>query len=234
MMLEILPRGIRFDGHVLVAGFHGIGATGYWTVKYLVQKLKAERVAFIDSNLMAPICSVYQGKLVTPHEILKKDSLAFLKIDVPVYKEHEVSFYREFAKWVVDAGFREVALIGGLDSSLKSDDTTYRIAYTKKFIPRGELAEAKVLEDEHVIVGPVAIMLNYFEMVEFPAFAILAYASTERVDPRATATAVSILSRLYDFEVDITPLIRGAEAIEAELYRRSVKEERRGGESIYT
>lgn len=233
-MLEIFPRGIRFDGHVLVAGFHGIGATGYWTVKYLIQKLRAERVAFIDSDIVAPVCSVYRGKLVTPHELLKKDNLVFLKIDVPVYKENEVPFYRKFAKWVVDAGFKEAALIGGLDASLKHDETTYRIAYTRKFLPRGELADAKVLEDEHVIVGPVAILLNYFEMVEFPAFALLAYASTERVDPRATATAVTVLSKLYGFEVDVTPLIRGAEAIEAELYRRSMREERRTGESIYT
>ncbi len=233
-MIEVLPRGIRFDGCKLIAGFHGIGATGYWTVKYLIQKLEAERVAFIDSNFIAPICSIMNGKLVTPHEILRKGDLAFLKIDVPVYKEHEVIFYREFAKWVVDAGFEEVALVGGLDASLKVDDTTYRIAYTRKFKPRGELLEAKVLEDEHVIVGPVAILLNYFEMVGFPAYAILAYASTERVDPRATAVAVSVLSRIYGFEIDVTPLIKGAEAIEAELYRRSVKEEKRVGESIYT
>ena len=233
-MIEVLPRGIRFDGCKLIAGFHGIGATGYWTVKYLIQKLEAERVAFIDSNFIAPICSIMNGKLVTPHEILRKGDLAFLKIDVPVYKEHEVIFYREFAKWVVDAGFEEVALVGGLDASLKVDDTTYRIAYTRKFKPRGELLEAKILEDEHVIVGPVAILLNYFEMVGFPAYAILAYASTERVDPRATAVAVSVLSRIYGFEIDVTPLIKGAEAIEAELYRRSVKEEKRVGESIYT
>ncbi len=167
-MIEVLPRGIRFDGCKLIAGFHGIGATGYWTVKYLIQKLEAERAAFIDSNFIAPICSIMNGKLVTPHEILRKGDLAFLKIDVPVYKEHEVIFYREFAKWVVDAGFEEVALVGGLDASLKVDDTTYRIAYTRKFKPRGELLEAKVLEDEHVIVGPVAILLNYFEMVGFP------------------------------------------------------------------
>lgn len=233
-MLEIIPRGIRFDDHVLVAGFHGIGATGYWTIKYLIQRLEAERVAFIDSDLIPPVCSVYRGRLVTPHELLKKDKLVFLKIDIPTYKESEVLFYKEFAKWVVGAGFREAALVGGLDASLKYDETTYRIAYTRKFIPRGELATAKVLEDEHIIVGPVAILLNYFEMVGFPAFALLAYASTERVDPRAAATAVTVLSKLYGFEVDVTPLIKGAEAIEAELYRRSIREERRTGESIYT
>lgn len=233
-MIEILPKGVRFDGYKLIAGFHGIGATGYWTVKYLIQRLKAERAAFINSKIIPPICSVMKGKLSTPHEILKKGDLAFLKIDVPVYKEHEVIFYKELSDWVINAGFEEVALIGGLDSSLRSDDTTYRIAYTGRFKPRSRLIESKVLEDEHVIVGPVAIMLNYFEMTNFPAYVILAYASTERVDPRAAATAVRVLSDVYDFEVDVTPLIKGAEAIEAELYRKPVKEEKKRGESIYT
>ncbi|MCP8304144.1 MAG: proteasome assembly chaperone family protein [archaeon] len=232
-MITVIPRDIRFDGCSLITGFHGIGGTGYWTVKYLIQKLNAKRVAFVDSEIIPPATTTASGRLVTPYEIFREGDLAFFKVEVPPYRNKETGFFRSFAKWVTEAGFKEVALIGGLDSSLRTDETTFRIVHTHSFIPRDELAKGIILEDDHLIVGPLAIMLNYFEVTGFPAFATLAYASTKRVDPRATAEAISVLSRYYKFEVDTTPLIKGAEALELEVARQEAVN-KRGGESIYT
>ncbi|MCP8310959.1 MAG: PAC2 family protein [Candidatus Methylarchaceae archaeon HK01M] len=232
-MITIIPSDIRFDGCSLITGFHGIGGTGYCTVKYLIQKLNAKRVAFLDSEIISPATTIASGRLVTPYEIFREGDLTFLKVEVPPYRNKEIGFFRSFSKWVTEAGFKEAALIGGLDSSLRTDETTFRIVHTRSFIPRGELAKGIILEDDHLIVGPLAIMLNYFEVTGFPAFATLAYASTKRVDHRATAEAVSVLSRYYKFEVDTTPLIEGAEALELEVARQEAVN-KRGGESIYT
>jgi predicted ATP-grasp superfamily ATP-dependent carboligase len=79
----------------------------------------------------------------------------------------------------------------------------------------------------------VAALLNIFEMNSFPAFAVLAYSNTERVDPRASATAVDFLSRRYGFKADTTPLIRGAEVIENEL-RSMEDKEKRPSASVYS
>jgi len=233
LILRAFPPAARFDGCSLITGFHGIGATGYWTVKYLIQRLMPERAVVFDSDLIAPISSTFQGRLVTPYEVFRKGSLAILKVEAPPYKDSEVEFFRAIGEWIIQSGFKEVALVGGLDSNLRYDESTYRIAYTSSYKPVGELEEAKVLEDDHIIVGPVAILLNYFEARGYPAFAILAYASTERMDPRATATAVSVLSRYYGFEVDVSTLLRGAEIIESELQKAQAKASK-AGESIYT
>ena len=233
MILRAFPMNARFDGCSLITGFHGIGATGYWTVKYLIQKLIAEKAVIFDSDLIAPISSTSQSRLVTPYEVFRKGSFAILKVEAPPYKDSEVEFFRAIGEWVTQSGFKEVALVGGLDSNLRYDDSTYRIAYTSSYKPTGELEKAKVLEDDHIIVGPVAILLNYFEARSFPAFAILAYASTERMDPRATATAVDVLSKYYGFEVDVSTLLRGAEIIESELQKAQAKTSK-AGESIYT
>ncbi len=233
-MLEIIPKESRFDGCTLIAGFHGIGATGYWSVKYMIQQLKAERVAFIDSDYIAPVAAVQGGKLTTPHELTRKGDLVFLKIDVPLYRDFEVKFYRELAQWVVGAGFKEVALIGGLDASLKVDDSSHRIVYTSAFVPAGKLSESTVLEDDHVIVGPVAILLNYFEAMGFPAYAILSYASTDRADPRAASSAISLMSGIYGFSIDTSALMKGAEVMESDSFRDEPNMEKRGGDSMYT
>jgi predicted ATP-grasp superfamily ATP-dependent carboligase len=233
-LLEIIPKGSRFDGCTLIAGFHGIGATGYWSVKYMIQQLKAERAAFVDSEYIAPVAAVQGGKLTTPHELARKGNLVFLKIDVPLYRDFEVKFYRELAEWVVGAGFKEVALIGGLDASLKVDDSSHRIVYTSAFEPAGKLRESTVLEDDHVIVGPVAILLNYFEAMGFPAYAILSYASTDRADPRAASSSISLMSSVYGFSIDTSALMKGAEVMESDSFKEEPNLEKRSGDSMYT
>jgi uncharacterized protein len=233
LTFKVIPSSTKFEGNVLLTGFHGIGYTGYWTVKYLVQKLEAERIAFVDSESVSPVASTSKGRLVTPYEFFRKNDLSIFKVEVPPYRPLEIEFYRGLSEWVTKSNFREVALIGGLDVSLRTDETSsFRIVHTSAFRMRDPLSSAKIFEDDQIIVGPVAIMLNYFEAHSFPAFAILAYSSTDRVDPRAAVASIDILSRCYGFEVDVEPLVKGAEAVETEISKQEKKIGK--SESIYT
>ena len=192
MTFEVIPKSAKFADTVLVTGFHGIGYAGYWTVKYLTQKLEAQRIAFVDSETVSPVASTSQSKLVTPYEFFQKNEVTIFKVEVPPYRGAEIDFYRNLSEWITKAEFREVALVGGLDASLRTDESSYRIVHTGAFKPKDVLKDAKILEDEQIIVGPVAIMLNYFEAHDFPAYAILAYSSTDRVDPRAVVICFGI------------------------------------------
>jgi uncharacterized protein len=232
MPFRVIPQAAKFDNSVLITGFHGIGYAGYWTVKYLVQKLEAERVAFVDSETVSPVSSTNQGRLVTPYEFFRKSDVTIFKVEVPPYRGAEIEFYRNLSEWIANSNFREVCLIGGLDASLRTDDSSFRLVHTSVFKPRPPLTGAKILEDDQIIVGPVAIMLNYFESHSFPAYAILAYSSTDRVDPRAAVSSIEILSKCYGLDVDVDPLLKGAEAVESEVAKQERKIAK--SESIYT
>jgi len=232
MTFQVIPKAAKFEDTVLLSGFHGIGYAGYWTIKYLIQKLEAKRIAFVDSESVSPVSSTLQGKLVTPYEFFQTKDLTIFKVEVPPYRGAEIEFFRNFSEWVTVSKFREVALIGGLDASLRTDDSSFRIVHTSAYEPTGHLKSAKVLEDEQIIVGPVAIMMNYFEAHDFPAYAILAYSSTERIDPRAAVSSIEILSKTYGFSVDVEPLLKGAEAVETEITKQDKKLGK--SESIYT
>jgi len=232
MTFQVIPKTANFEDTVLLSGFHGIGYAGYWTIKYLIQKLEAKRIAFVDSESVSPVSSTLQGKLVTPYEFFQTKDLTIFKVEVPPYRGAEIEFFRNFSEWVTNSKFREVALIGGLDASLRTDDSSFRIVHTSAYEPSGHLKGAKVLEDEQIIVGPVAIMMNYFEAHDFPAYAILAYSSTERIDPRAAVSSIEILSKTYGFSVDVEPLLKGAEAVETEITKQDRKINK--SESIYT
>ena len=231
--MKVVPEGSRLEGTSLIAGFHGIGATGYWTVKFLVTELKAERKCFIDYEHSPAVASQAEGRIATPYEVYQARNLSLLKAEVSPVRERENEFYRQLADWIMSSGVKEVALVGGLDESLRTDDSRYKVAMTSAFASRGGLPNEPLFEEDRMIVGPVASLLNTFEMYSFPALAVLAYSNTERVDPRAAASAVDFLSRRYGFEANIAPLIKGAEVIEGELKLMEEKEKRPAG-SVYS
>lgn len=229
-MMEIQPPNSNFKGLTLITGFHGIGATGYWTIKFLVQKLGTQRIAFLDSTTLPPMSSYNESRLVTPYEFYRKDNLVFFKAEAPPFKGTEVEFFRAMAKWVIKSEIKEVVLLGGLDVNLRADESLYRLAHTRAYEPHGTLKDSKKLEDDHMIVGPVAILLNMFEIYDFPAFAILAYASTDRLDPRAAATTAKVLAAQYDFQIDVSSLMSSAEVLESQVSRPQAGP----SDSIYT
>jgi len=231
--LKIVPEGTRLDGTSLIAGFHGIGATGYWTVKFLITELKAQRRLFIDYESAPAVASQVEGRISTPYEVFVAKDLSLLKAEVSPVRDKENEFYRQLADWIMSSGVKEVALVGGLDEALKSDDSRYKVAMTSAFAAKGGLPSEPVFEEDRMIVGPVASLLNTFEMHSFPAFAVLAYSNTERVDPRAAASAVEFLSKRYGFQANTSPLIKGAEVIESELKMIEEKEKRPAG-SVYS
>jgi uncharacterized protein len=231
--LKVIPEGSRLDGTSLIAGFHGIGATGYWTVKFLITELKAERKCFIDYEHAPAVASQLEGRISTPYEVFGTAGLSFLKAEVSPIRERENDFYRQLADWIMGSGVKEVALVGGLDEGLRNDDNKYKVAMTSAFAAAGGLPSEPVFEEDRMIVGPVASLLNTFEMHSFPALAVLAYSNTERVDPRAAASAVEFLSKRYGFTVNTAPLIKGAEVIEGELKMIEEKEKRPAG-SVYS
>jgi len=233
LSFRVLPEGSKLGGSSLVAGFHGIGATGYWTVKFLITELKAERRLFIDYAHSPAVASQAEGRIATPYEVYVSGGLALLKAEVSPVRERENEFYRELAGWMMSSGVGEVALVGGLDEGLRNDEHAYKVAVTSALTRRGGLPGEPLIEEDRMIVGPVASLLNTFEMNSFPAYAVLAYSNTERVDPRAAASAAGFLSRRYDFQVDTGPLIKGAEVIEGELKMIEEKEKRPAG-SVYS
>ena len=85
--MKIVPQGSRLDGTSLIAGFHGIGATGYWTVKFLVTELKAQRKCFIDYEHSPAVASQAEGRIATPYEVYSAGSLSLLKAEVSPVRE---------------------------------------------------------------------------------------------------------------------------------------------------
>jgi len=214
------PRG-KFKDCTLLAGFHGIGETGYIAVSYIVHALKARRVGFIrTANLPAFVTTTRNG-LLTPFEIYRRGNLVMVKLEFPPHRNEEAEMARTMASWAVEEKLKEALLVGGLDVGFKNGRHESRIVPTRACMCKAKEFAIPLLEQGLYVYGPLAIMLSEFEASNFPAIAILPYAESSRSDPRAASIAVRAVAKACKLKIDVSDLENYAKVIEADLDQRT-------------
>lgn len=207
----------NLKGSVLITGFHGLGATGYISVKHAVTSTGAELIGYVSTERIPPFVSMDENRLSLPFEIYKKDRFVFVITNVPPHPKERQEFSKALAEWAMAEGFTASYLIGGLDSRLKPNEgDRIRCTVTKAFKGHEGL-DVPLLEKGLFVVGPLAVMLSCFEIGGFPAISLLPYANPTRPDPMAAAVAVQYLNKLTKMHIDVGPLETDAQKIESEI-----------------
>lgn len=225
-----LKEGVDLNGKTFITGFHGIGLVGYLTVRFLVKKLDATKIGFVVSESMPPIISMENGEIKPPIELYMYDHLVFMYAESPpttkLYR-----FARGITDWVIRAGFKKAILVGGLDSNYSTGDRNgLRIIRTQNY---GEPKQSSAqLEDGLFVVGPLALLMLNFHLYNFPALAILPYASRERVDLRAVATAIQFINNEEGINVGVDDLILDAKRLEEEALKSAESQANISSESL--
>jgi len=214
------------ENSVFVTGFRGIGIVGYITVKYIVNTLNPRLIGIIETDDLPPFVWMEKDRLITPYQLYAYNHLVLLVAEGLPSLRRQYVFLRQVADWVIENRFKEALLIGGLDSRFQpSPGDKVRVAFTNAYIKRCTNLNYPILEKGLMITGPVALMLSRFEVRDFPALALLPYASAVHPDPMAAATAIECLNKMYGLNIDFSELIKDAKRIEEqvreELKRRS-------------
>jgi len=220
MPISLSVQGNSFRNCTLMTGFHGIGSTGYIAISYLVHSLEAKRIGFVDVVHPPPFVSTSEEGLVTPFEVFRKGKLVFVKLEFAPHRTEEAEFAKALARWAIREKLKDAVLIGGLDSTLKSGKQDVRVVPTRAYLSRKNSFKYPTLEPGLFVYGQLAVMLSEFEMHDFPAIAILPYASATAADPSAAAVAVRMICKAYGVKVDVSDLEDGAKEIEEELEKR--------------
>lgn len=199
----------------LVTGFPGFGAVGYIATKYLVEALRLRRIGYIVSKYMPDVVSIEGERSFSfPHEIYSREGLGLVVlVNSVVPNIHErVEFAEAVVSWSIENRVSEIFLVGGLDPSTRRSPEEL-LRWTGNSWGKRVLKE-EAMEKGLIIVGPLAILLTFTEILGQPSTVILPYAERERPDPRAASVAVRKLSEILGLEVDVRDLIRHAETIE--------------------
>jgi uncharacterized protein len=215
--IEFHVKKINLKNSILITGFHGLGATGYITVKHIITSLNPELIGYIFTDLMPPFVCMDESKISLPFEIYKYNEYVFVLTNVPPHSRERNSFSRALAEWAIKEKFKGAYLIGGLDNRLKtSENDKIRCVITSSFKDIDKIG-IPILEKGLFVVGPLAIMLSYFEINNFPAIALLPYANPARPDPMAAAIAIEFLNKITGLAIDTSQLISDAHKIEEEI-----------------
>ena len=217
MPVNFMVRTANLRNCTLITGFHGVGETGYISVSYLVHALNAKRIGFVDVAHPPPFIATSETGLVTPFEVYRARSIVLVKLEFSPHRTEESEFAKTLAQWVMDNKFKDAVMIGGLDASLQSGSDGVRIVPTARYPPK---IKHPTLEPGLFVYGPLAIMLGEFEKQNFPAIAVLPYASADHADPKAAATAIKAVSKAYGLRVDVKDLEYDAADIEEEIDKR--------------
>ncbi|MGD0424996.1 MAG: PAC2 family protein [Candidatus Bathyarchaeia archaeon] len=220
MPVNIIAKSSNLRNSTLITGFHGVGETGYISVSYLVHALNAQRIGFVDVAHPPPFIATSETGLVTPFEVYKAGKIVLVKLEFSPHRSEEAEFAKSVAHWVMDGRFRDAVLIGGLDGTLQSGSDGVRIVPTNNYPITKMKMKHPMLEAGLFVYGPLAVMLCEFEKRNFPAVAILPYASANHADPKAAATAIKVVSKAYGLKVEVKDLMYDAKDIEEELDKR--------------
>jgi predicted ATP-grasp superfamily ATP-dependent carboligase len=157
---------------------------------------------------------------VTPFEVYKAGKIILVKLEFSPHRSEEAEFAKTLANWAMNSKFRDAVLIGGLDGTLQSGPDGVRIVPTRTYPLKSRKMKHPSLEEGLFVYGPLAVMLGEFEKRNFPAVAILPYASADHADPKAAATAIKSISKAYGLKVDVKDLEHDAKDIEEEIDKR--------------
>lgn len=209
---------INLSGCTLITGFYGIGKLGFIAVNHMIQKLQAERIGYVVTDHMPPFISVKEGNVILPFEVYKKDNLVFIVAFFEPYKYEQRSFAKAIILWAKQMGISQAVLIGGLDSRLRNDSDILAKAVQssayKKMYPNIDIES---IDEGLYVTGPLALLLLFAEIYDFPAISILPYAERSRPDPIGASHAVGIINDLLRINCGVSELIAEAENIEKEI-----------------
>jgi len=206
----------NFEGCTLLNGWHGIGECGFISMSQAVDSLKAERIGFIITKNIPQFITIKNERITFPFEIYRKDNLIIiLPIFEPIKSEH-LMFTKTIVDWAVDEKFEQAIVVGGLDKRLE-DDHKLKAIYTKAFLRKSQKVDIKILDEGLYVTGPLAYMLMFFELNDFPAISLLPYAERSRPDPIAASVAIETINQLLNVDINVQELLDEAEKIEKEI-----------------
>ncbi|MHA1917226.1 MAG: proteasome assembly chaperone family protein [Candidatus Ranarchaeia archaeon] len=214
-----MVKDVNFSGKIFITGFRSnIGQTGYIVIRHLIQKLGAKRVGFVVLDEPTPSVFMEEDKLATPFELYETDKFIILYPRLQPQRADWNVLSKGITSWILKNKIKEAILIGGLDIRFKDDESSnIKGASTSTYIKKLKKHNIELLDTGLGIFGPLALLLFYFEIAEFPAVALLPYAERDRPDPRAASIAIDYLNKICGMEIDNSTLLKHAKDIEKEI-----------------
>lgn len=211
-------KDIKMKKPILIEGFPGMGLVGTISASFLADKLDMELVGYITSENFPPLAAIHNHTPLFPARLYasKKHNLIVLisEFIVPMKAVYNLSngIY-EFAKK------KKVSQIISLGAIVQksSEDTVFAVASDYKLLKNLEKHHKVQVVKDGVTTGVTGVLLALGAVEKFPVISLLAQASADYMDPRASVSVLEVLKDHLGLEFDTLSLEQDAHQVESKM-----------------
>lgn len=215
---EIIVEKPSVKNAVLVTSFPGVGLVGTIASAYFINELKLDAIGILDSKLLPPIASLYEGVVLPPIRIYESEDLNLLLIhsDVPIVPQIAYGISKTIVSWAMEVKARRVYSLAGI-ATFEDKKRVFGAVTQKELID--EIKDHVEIFKTGTISGIAGSILNECVATKFPGIALLGETSGFNPDPRAAANIIGAMNRILGWNISVDKLIEEAEFIEAQMQK---------------
>jgi len=218
--VKITVEKLESKNPTIICGFPGMGLIGNIVTQYLMDQFKIEQRGIIESRLFPPIAIVFSGLVKTPVRIYEDTSreLVLIFSDIPIDPIISGEVGRTIINWAKTVNPKEVIVIAGL-ATTGEEHRVFGAAATAEDLEK--LKDKALVFEVGTISGVPGVIMNECQNNNIPAICLLGETRGANPDPRSAAEVVKTLKKIYDWQLEIEPLIKEADQIEQMLHKLS-------------
>ncbi len=241
-------RKIDLRGAVIIDGFPSVGLVSSIVANYLIALLKLEYVAVMDSGLFPTVSLVRNSEPLGPARVYARPNLRPGEQQVVVFStelQPSANLLRPIGRAIMDFAQEQkcdlIISAGGLivegdETSVEDEErgevSVYGIGSTENAERLLVAADATPFTDG-VISGTAGVLLNEGRRRGMDVITLLAEARPDMADARAAALILTSIDQMVmHLRLDVEPLCKEAERLEAQLKILHKDAEKKSRESL--
>ncbi len=218
METEVVVEGLDVEKPLLITSFPGIGLVGTIATAHFIMELQLESIGVIESDVLPPVASLFEGVVLPPIRIYQSRDLGFVLVhsDVPILPQVAYEISKKIVSWALQIEARRLYSLAGV-ATFEDKKRVFGAATQKELLD--EIKDHVEIFKTGTISGIAGSILNECVARKFPGVVLLGETAGFNPDPRAAASVVEAMNRIFGWEVSVEKLIKEAEIIEAQMQK---------------
>uniref|UniRef100_A0A7C2S664 Proteasome assembly chaperone family protein n=1 Tax=Archaeoglobus fulgidus TaxID=2234 RepID=A0A7C2S664_ARCFL len=227
---EIIVERIDVENPILITSFPGIGLVGTIATAHYIMELNLEAIGIVDSRLLPPVASLFEGVILPPVRIYQSTELGFVLIhsDVPIIPQAAIDMSKRIVRFAAEINARRIYSFAGV-ATFEDKKRVFAAATTRELLD--EVKQHAEIFRMGTISGIAGSIMNECVAAKIPGIVLLGETLGFNPDPRAAANLIDAVNKIMNWKVSVEKLLKEAEIIEAQMQKLAeqarMQEERR-------
>ncbi|MCX8172169.1 MAG: proteasome assembly chaperone family protein [Archaeoglobaceae archaeon] len=216
--VEIVAESPSLKNPIILTSFPGIGLVGTIATAYFITELQLESLGVLESKMLPPVATLYEGIILPPIRIYQSEKMNFLLIhsDVPILPQIAYGISKVIVEWAKEIKAHRIFSLAGI-ATFEDKKRVFGAVTHKELLEeiRGHVEIFKT----GTISGIAGSIMNECVAIKFPGIALLGETTGFNPDPRAAANLITALNKILGWKINTEKLLREAEFIEAQMQK---------------